>query len=215
MIMMVMLWINFQKYPFSVIKEEYIQTIYHSFLGSMYTIYHSKKIRIYTIAIAETTIASILYIINERERESLLRKNYSYPCTSLTMDPTSTEVRSNSWSPPQWFCWTKASEDMRPMYIFQTRPCAYISIPFHNASDTTPSISTSKTTLLHHQYSISQNRFSSMLTWFCCRSNKPRGKPTATILSLFIPTTIIKVIRVAQRVISETTWFWLSLSLPP
>lgn len=82
-------------------------------------------------------------------------------------------------------------------------------------SDTTPSISTSKTTLLHHQYSISQNRFSSMLTWFCCRSNKPRGKPTATVLSLFMPTTIIKVIRVAQGVISETTWFWLSLSLPP
>lgn len=100
-------------------------------------------------------------------------------------------------------------------YIFQTRPCAYISIPFHNASNTTPSISTFKTTLLHHQYSNSQNRFSSALWWFCCRSNKPRGKPTATILSLFMPTTIIKVIRVAQRVIPETTWFWPFLSLPP
>lgn len=97
MIMMEMLWINFQKYPISVIKEEYIHTIHHSFLGSMYTIYHSKKIirRTYTIAIAETTIASILHIINERESLGKTIVNHA-PVINLTMDPTSIEVLSNS-----------------------------------------------------------------------------------------------------------------------
>lgn len=103
---------------------------------------------------------------------------------------------------------------INPTYIFQTRTTKHVySFPFNILLVTTHDPSLPPKPLSFTTHLQSQNRFSSTWRRLCCRSNKPGREPTATILALITPPTIIKVIRVAQRVIPETTWFWLFPSL--